>query len=81
MLTTFAFRFQRFVFSMAALLMAYFPDLTAEDVRQILLDSSRRYLDYTVPRPGDGQPVTFSALSVTGGVVNAAAAVEAAMRR
>ena len=64
----------------AALVMAYFPDLDAATVRQIVVDSAVRY-PIEVPRPGDGEAVSFETLSVTGGVVNAAAAVELAMQR
>lgn len=65
----------------AALVMAYFPDLTAADVRQILVDSAVRYADAEVGRPGDGATVRFGTLSVTGGVVNAAEAVRLAIER
>ena len=69
----------------AALLMAYFPDLDASDVRRILLESSVKYGDRRVPRPGGagGPPemVPFGTLSVTGGVVNAYEAVRRAMER
>lgn len=65
----------------AALVMAYFPDLTAADVRQILVDSAVRYADAEVGRPGDGETVRFGTLSVTGGVVNAAEAVRLAIER
>ena len=68
------------VAGVAALVMAYFPDLTAEEVRQVLLDSSVRYAD-PVGRPGDDEPVPFGDLSATGGVVNAAAAVRLAAER
>ncbi len=69
------------VAGVAALVMAYFPDLTAEEVRQILLDSSVRYAGDQVARPGDGIAVTFDELSATGGVVNAATAVRLATER
>ena len=69
------------VAGVAALVMAYFPDLSADDVRQILMDSAVAYVDIETPRPGDGEAVTFGTLSVTGGVVNAARAVELAMER
>ena len=69
------------VAGVAALVMAYFPDLEAEDVRQILLDSSVRYSDDIIPRPGDNVSVSFGTLSQTGGVVNAAAAVRLASER
>jgi subtilisin family serine protease len=69
------------VAGVAALLMSYFPDLTAADVRQILVDSAVRYADAEVGRPGDGETVRFGTLSVSGGVVNAAEAVRLAMAR
>ncbi len=65
----------------AALVMAYFPDLSAEQVRQILLDSATRYADDEVATPGGELPARFGTLSVTGGVVNAAAAVRLALER
>ena len=65
----------------AALVMAYFPDLSAAQVRQILLDSATRYADDEVATPGDELPARFGTFSVTGGVVNAAEAVRLAMAR
>ena len=69
------------VAGVAALLMAYFPDLSADDVREVLLASARDRAELTVPRPGSGAPVRFGDLSATGGVVDAAAAVELALAR
>ena len=69
------------VAGVAALVMAYFPDLTAEEVRQVLLDSAVRYADDEVAQPGDSAPVAFGRLSATGGVVNAAEAVRLAAER
>ena len=69
------------VAGVAALVMAYFPDLSAEEVRQVLLDASVRYAGDEVTRPGDGIAVTFDELSATGGVVNAATAVRLAAQR
>jgi subtilisin family serine protease len=70
------------VTGVAALIMAYFPDLTASQVRDILLDSAVRYADQPVVPPGDGTaPVAFGTLSVTGGVVNAYEAVRLASQR
>jgi subtilisin family serine protease len=66
------------VTGVAALLMAYFPDLTAADVKRILLESSVKYRDRIVASPGSGEPVPFGNLSVTGGVVNAYEAVRMA---
>lgn len=67
------------VTGVAAMLMAYFPDLTASDVKRILLESSTKYADLTVAQPGTGTPVPFGTLSATGGVVNAYQAVRMAM--
>jgi subtilisin family serine protease len=67
------------VTGVAALLMAYFPNLTAADVKRILLESSIKYGDRVVSQPGTGVPVRFGTLSVTGGVVNAYAAVRRAL--
>ena len=69
------------VAGVAALVMAYFPELSAEDVREILLESATPLAERTTPTPGSGAPVTFGTLSATGGVVNAAAAVRLAMER
>lgn len=68
------------VAGVAALVMAYFPELSAEEVRQVLLDSATRY-DDEVARPGDESAVAFGELSATGGVVNAAEAVRLAAER
>jgi len=69
------------VSGVAALLMSYFPQLTATDVKRILIESAARYPDMMVARPGgkEGDTVRFGDLSVTGGVVDAYAAVRAAM--
>jgi subtilisin family serine protease len=69
------------VSGVAALLMSYFPKLTAADVKKLVLDTSTRYAELMVVRPGaqNGEKVAFGALSRTGGVVNAYAAVKAAM--
>ena len=68
------------VSGVAAVLMAYFPDLDAGEVRQILMDSAVRH-ELRVPRPGDGVPVPFGDLSVSGGVVNLYEAVRMAIER
>ncbi len=69
------------VTGVAALLMAYFPDLTAADVKEILLASAVRYGDRITSEPGSGRSVPFGSLSVTGGVVNAYEAVRLAQSR
>ncbi|CAN5818605.1 S8 family peptidase [soil metagenome] len=69
------------VTGVAALLMSYFPDLDAAAVRQIILDSAVRYEDQEVVLPGsEDETIRFGALSRTGGIVNAYAAVQMAER-
>jgi subtilisin family serine protease len=60
------------VAGVAALVMSYFPNLTAADVRKIVLESATKLADRRVARPGDGGgAVAFGELSATGGIVNA----------
>ena len=61
------------VSGLAALVMSYYPTLSAAQVKRIILDSSARYLSQPVRRPGsdDGRTVPFGTLSTTGGIVNA----------
>ena len=70
------------VSGLAALLMAYYPQFSAEQVRQIILDSATRYPTQSVLRPGQGRGrVPFGELSATGGIVNAYAAIRLAEQR
>lgn len=67
------------VAGLAALLMSYFPDLTAADVRRIILESATKLPEQMVVRPGeDGGKVRFGDLSVTGGIVNVYEAIRMA---
>jgi subtilisin family serine protease len=67
------------VSGIAALLMAYYPELSTAQVRQILLDSATPHPDRMVLRPGtQDELVRFGDLSVTGGIVNAYAAARMA---
>ena len=69
------------VSGVAALLMAYFPSLTAVDVKRILLASVTSLRNTEVLLPGGGgRRVQFGALSVSGGVVNAYEAVRLAQQ-
>jgi subtilisin family serine protease len=78
------------VTGLAALIMSYYPTFTAAQVRQIILDSATRY-DRPALAPGaptgtpTGTPtretVPFASLSVTGGIVNAYAALRMAAER
>ena len=61
----------------AALLMSYFPELTAEQVKTILMNSSRKFDGLKVQKP-NGDRVNFNQLSITGGLVNAYEAVKMA---
>ena len=66
------------VSGLAALIMGYYPNLTAADVKRIIMGSVTR-VDQSVVRPGeDGPKVPFSSLSVTGGIVNAYNAIKMA---
>ena len=70
------------VSGVAALLMAYFPDLTAAETKDIILRSVRAMPDQEVTLPGTpGTQATFGTLSRSGGVIDAYAAVQMALQR
>ncbi|MBX2842059.1 MAG: S8 family peptidase [Flammeovirgaceae bacterium] len=57
----------------AALIMSYYPDLSAITIKDIILKSSIKYGDLMVNKPneeGEETKVKFSELSKTGGIVN-----------
>lgn len=62
----------------AALLFSYFPNLSADQVKNILKESTRKFDGLKVSKPGSSEDVPFSQLSVTGGLVNAYEAVKLA---
>lgn len=62
----------------AAILMSYFPDLTAGQVKDILRQSTRKFDGLKVTKPGTAEDVPFNTLSSTGGLVNAYEAVKLA---
>ncbi|SHM72093.1 Subtilase family protein [Cyclobacterium lianum] len=66
------------VSGVAALLMAYYPDLKAKEVRSILKHSVYVPAIETVNLPGGDKTTRFDALSGTGGLVNAFQAVQMA---
>ena len=69
------------VSGIAALIMSYYPDLTATQVKEILMDSSTKPEVQIVNQPGSGEEavlVPFSELSISGGVVNAFEALKMA---
>lgn len=63
----------------AAVLMSYFPDLTAAQVKDILRQSTRKFDGLKVNKPGSQDEVEFSQLSSSGGLVNLYEAVKMAM--
>jgi len=65
----------------AALVMSYFPDLTADQVKIILKESTRKFDGLKVTKPGSADEVPFSQLSATGGLVNAYEAVSLAEKK
>lgn len=66
----------------SALLMSYYPNLTAVQVRDIVLQSTVKVKDQKVNKPGSeggkSELIELSNLSVTGGIVNAYEAVKLA---
>lgn len=67
------------VAGLAALLMSYFPDLTAAQVKESI-EKSVTKIDEQVNRPGTQEKVPLSELSKYGGVINAYAAVSYAIK-
>lgn len=65
----------------AAVIMSYFPNLSAQQVRDVLVQSSTKYGKYTVTKPGTkDEMVTLDKLSVSGGVVNLYNAIKIASK-
>jgi subtilisin family serine protease len=67
------------VSGVAAILLSYFPQLSAKQVRMILIRSAFRP-DQVVNKPQTKTQVPFDTLSVSGGIVNAYNAVKMAMK-
>lgn len=59
------------VSGVAALIMAYYPDLSTSQVQDIIFSTVTSYEDVYVTRPGGSDAVPFGRLSRTGGLVNA----------
>ena len=64
----------------AALVMSYFPGLSAVEIKDILLKSVISYKSQKVTIPGKEEEIKFGELSITGGVVNAYEAVKLAQK-
>jgi len=62
----------------AAMLMSYFPELTANQVKDILINSARKFDHLKVKEPGNEKEVDFGELSLSGGLINAYEAVRMA---
>lgn len=62
----------------AAILMSYFPELTATQVKDVLIGSARKFDHLKVKEPGGKREVEFSELSLSGGLINAYEAVKMA---
>lgn len=70
------------VTGLAALLLAYYPSLTPAQVKDIIMQSSTKFPNQNVVRPGEGGGnVPFAQLSVSGGVVNVYNALRLAEQR
>lgn len=54
----------------AALIMAYFPSLTASDIKRVLMESVTPLKEQLVSKPGADSTIKFGDLSVSGGVLN-----------
>lgn len=67
------------VAGVAAIIMSYFPDLTAMQVKEVLTQSTRKFDGLKVIAPDTKEAVNFNSLSRSGGLVNAFEAVKLAM--
>lgn len=63
----------------AAIIMSYFPHLNAQQVKEILRQSTRKFDGLKVTKPGSKDEIAFQQLSSSGGMVNAYEAVKLAM--
>jgi len=66
------------VTGVAALVLSYYPDLTAQQLKMVLEKTAVPMRDSMVNKPGTDDKVPFSELSVTGGIVNAYKALKMA---
>ncbi len=55
----------------AALVLEYYPELSARQLKQVILQSAKPLNGYLVNKPGTKEKVDFTTLSKTGGIVNA----------
>jgi hypothetical protein len=64
------------VAGVAALLKSYFPNMTMLEIKNVILETSRKYPKNTFPLPGEDKMVMLQDISITGGVVDVNAAVK-----
>ncbi|TFF38290.1 S8 family serine peptidase [Mucilaginibacter psychrotolerans] len=64
----------------AALVLEYYPSLSAKQLKQVLLESATPLTGTMVLKPGTKNKVAFTTLSKTGGIVNAYRALLAASK-
>lgn len=64
------------VSGVAALLKSYFPNLSMLEIKNIILETSKKYPKNKFPLPGSEDMVMLQDISVTGGVVDVYAAVK-----
>ncbi len=67
------------VAGVAALMRSYYPELSAKQVKEIIMESSVKS-DQMVVKPGTDEKIKFSDLSVTGGILNSYKAMEKASK-
>lgn len=68
------------VSGVAALLFSYFPELSAREVKEVILESAMEF-NTDVYLPGTMELVAFPSLTITGGIVNAYEAVKIAQNK
>lgn len=68
------------VAGVAALIMSYYPELPTQEVKNIILETVTK-VDQVVYKPGTMEPIHFSELSSTGGIINAYEALKLAKER
>ena len=61
----------------AAMIASYYPDLTAEQLKQVI-EKSASVPDVKAKNPATGETVSLSEISTTGGLVNAYEAIKLA---
>jgi cell wall-associated protease len=64
----------------AALVLEYFPDLSARQLKQVIMQSAHPLNGIMVNKPGTKEHVDFTTLSKSGGIVNAYEAVQIASK-